>query len=84
MGNNSDMDWAQHFKMNHAQNLRKDSVNHIKGQKNDLYAHWECHCLIIASNGGNFFACLVGAKKNKSQIFWQWLTIFNCVGTKNR
>ena len=35
MGEISDMDWAQHFMMNYAQNLRKDPVNRCKGQKKD-------------------------------------------------
>ena len=83
MGKISDMDWAQHFKMNYAQNLRKDPVNRCKGQKKD-HTHGACHCQLIDSNGGIFFACFSNAQKTDSQIFCQWRAIFCCGGTENR
>ena len=48
MEKNSDMDWAQHFKMNYAQTLRKGHVNRCKGQQKD-HTNWACHCQLIAS-----------------------------------
>ena len=69
MEKNSDMDWAQHFKMNCVQTLRKDPVKRCKGQQKDHISHWACHCQLIASNFRNFFACLSGVQKRDSQFF---------------
>ena len=47
MPKNSNMDWAQHIKMNYAQNLKKDPVKARKGFYQNLYRVLSAHFAVL-------------------------------------
>ena len=57
MGEISDMDWAQHIKMDYAQNLRKDPI--MANRKPIHSENIELFPLInvVKGGGGQFFVC---------------------------
>ena len=48
----SDMDWAQHIKMDYAQNLRKDSNKAKKGPSQNFYRVLSAHFVLPSTIQG--------------------------------